>query len=74
MITLTQKEQFLKKLAEGSNIKDALKFAKIPKASLYRFMDEFPAFKKMVDETIEKSAENLEKSHMEYLKKLIQKK
>lgn len=72
MITLPQKETLIACLQQGMNMNDAIKKAKIPKASLYRFFKEMPAYKTMIDDIIETAKKDLEAKHLAHLKSLIQ--
>lgn len=78
MIPLENKEQLIKKLEEGYELKDAQVLAKIPKTSLYRLFREQPGFRVDVDEAIKKGTNKLEvkvkdieKLNLEEIRKII---
>lgn len=60
MITLSQKEQLLKTVREGTDIRNACAELKISRASLYRYFADFPAYRKEIDDAAAAALKNEE--------------
>lgn len=74
MIPLENKELLINKLEEGMTLQQACRAAKVPRASLYRLFKDFPAYKELIDKTIEKTKKKKEETDLAFLKKLVVKK